>query len=146
MTIFLQLFINMAIFCSPFVQRPSPMCSISMAESPRPRWRISKLYMTMMVRLFPLNLLMYEGTVSRDFVWRDCLKGFWLQMKGFNHADIFIAFSINLDFLGHFFIWKDDWSMTIKSLVDIKATNEICKFPDIERHYDIKQSNYLIFN
>lgn len=65
--------------------------------------------MTMMVRLFPLNLLMYEGTVSRDFVWRDCLKGFWLQMKGFNHADIFIAFSINLDFLGHFFIWNDDW-------------------------------------
>lgn len=67
-------------------------------------------------------------------------------MKGFNHADIFIAFSINLDFLGHFFIWKDDCSMTIKSLFDIKATIEICKFPDIERHYDIKQSNYLIFN
>lgn len=67
-------------------------------------------------------------------------------MKGFNHADIFIAFSINLDFLGHFFIWKDDCSMTIKSLFDIKATNEICKFSDIERHYDIIQSNYLIFN
>lgn len=59
-------------------------------------------------------------------------------MKGFNYVDIFIVFFINFDFLGYFFIWKDDWLMIIKFLVDIKVIIEICKFLDIERYYDIK--------